>query len=70
MYTVLVCSFGFLAGLCLGAGFIVGFKARARYEGRGKFLGGIEEVDPIILTGKREVELEEEIYGKNAILSD
>ena len=70
MYAAFVCVFGFLAGLCLGIGFIIGFKAKKRYEERGKFVGGVEEVDPIIISGKREVELEEEIYGQNAILRD
>ena len=67
MLTAFVCVFGFLAGLCFGVGFVVGFKAQKRYQERGKFVGRVDEVDPIVFTGKREVELEQEVWDENAV---
>jgi hypothetical protein len=67
LITVLLCVLALVAGLCLGIGFIIGFKTRVKYEGEGKFMGGVEVVDPIQVTDRMVRELEEEEKDRDSI---
>ena len=58
--------FGLVAGLCLAVGFVIGFKTRIKYDGEGKFVGGVETVDPIQMTDRMVRELEEEERDNDA----
>ena len=67
MITVLLCVFALVSGLCLGGGFIIGFKSGVKYNGEGKFIGRVETVDPIQVTDRMVRELEEEESRQDAI---
>lgn len=60
---------GYLCGVVPAIFFIVGFKAKERYEDQGKFMGGVETVDPFQMTDRRVRELEEEERDKDTLLS-
>jgi transposase len=52
---------GFIAGLMFGVGFVIGFKAKERYETTGTLTGRIKTQTPVYLTDEQARELEERI---------
>jgi len=66
---VLIAAFvvGYLCGVIPAIFFVIGFKAKERYEDRGKFVGGVETVDPIQMTDRRVRELEEAERDQDSI---
>ena len=65
---IAICTaLGFVGGLSLAVGFIIGFKTVVKYRSEGKRVGRVEMVDPIQMTDRRVRELEEAEREEDAV---
>ena len=67
MLVAICTALGFVSGLSLAVGFIIGFKTVVKYRSEGKLIGRVELVDPIQMTDRRVRELEEEEREEDAV---
>lgn len=56
---MLLALLGYIAGLTFGVGFVIGFKAKERYERTGGLLMTPKPNEPVWLTPEQERDLEE-----------
>lgn len=67
MLAAICTALGFVGGLSLAVGFIIGFKTVVKYRSEGKLVGRVEMVDPIQMTDRRVRELEEAEREEDAV---